>query len=76
MAKYSNGNFDNSIIDAIYELILHYFQNNVSYHLGVIDLYSLSAENKELWSDGVHFQRGAYEKFADLIIETVDKHLI
>jgi len=39
------------------------------YGLGVIDLYSLSAENTALWSDGVHFQREAYEKFADLIIK-------
>ena len=48
MAKYINSNFDNTIIDAIYELILRYFQNNVSYHLGVIDLY-----NKEWYYDKV-----------------------
>lgn len=48
MAKYINSNFDNAIIDAIYELILRYFQNNVSYHLGVIDLY-----NKEWYYDKV-----------------------
>jgi len=48
MAKYINGDFDNTIIDAIYELMLRYFQNNVSYHLGVIDLY-----NKEWYYDKV-----------------------
>ena len=48
MAKYINSNFDNTIIDAIYELILRYFQNNVSYHLGVIDMY-----NKEWYYDRV-----------------------
>lgn len=33
-------NFDNTIIDAIYELMLRYFQNNVSYHLLYTDMYN------------------------------------
>ena len=48
MAKYINCDFDNTIIDAVYELILRYFQNNVSYHLGIIDLY-----NKDLQYDEI-----------------------
>lgn len=48
MANYTNSDFDNKIIDAVYELILRYFQNNVSYHLGVIDLF-----NKEWYYDKV-----------------------
>ena len=40
MAKYIASNFDDTIIDAIYELMLRYFQNNVSYHLGVVDMYN------------------------------------
>ncbi len=38
MGKYIAGDFDNTIINAIYELMLRYFQNNVSYHLGVIEV--------------------------------------
>ena len=44
MAKYINSNFDNAIIDAIYELILRYFQNNVSYHLMYTDMYNKNWE--------------------------------
>jgi hypothetical protein len=42
------------------------------YGIGVIDLYSISAENHELWSDGVHFQRECYEKFAKYIVECLE----
>jgi hypothetical protein len=45
---YINSDFDNKIIDVVYEIILRYFQNNVSYHLGVIDLF-----NKEWYYDKV-----------------------
>lgn len=38
MGKYIAGDFDNAIIDAIYELMLRYFQNNVSFHGIVYDL--------------------------------------
>lgn len=44
MAKYINSDFDNTIIDAIYELILRYFQNNVSYHLMYTDMYNKNWE--------------------------------
>ena len=43
------------------------------YGLEVIDLYSISAANHDLWSDGVHFQRECYELFAKRIIECVKK---
>ena len=38
MGKYIAGDFDNAIINAIYELMLRYFQNNVSFHGIVCDL--------------------------------------
>ena len=42
--------------------------------LGVIDLYTLSCEQVELRAgDGVHFTREGYEKFADLINESIFK---
>ena len=44
MANYTNSDFDNKIIDAIYELILRYFQNNVSYHLMYTDMYNKNWE--------------------------------
>ena len=41
------------------------------YGIGVIDLYSISAANHELWSDGVHFKRECYEMFAKCIVENL-----
>lgn len=41
---YINSDFDNKIIDAVYELIFRYFQNNVSYHLMYTDMYNKNWE--------------------------------
>lgn len=38
MATYSK--FDNMIIDAIYDLILRYFSNNVSFHYDTLHMYN------------------------------------
>lgn len=48
MAQYVNSDFDNKIIDAIYELIFRYFQNNVSYHLMYTDMYNKEWEYSKL----------------------------
>lgn len=44
------------------------------YGLNVIDLYTVSVENKDLRTDdGVHFTEAGYKKFAEYIFERVSK---
>lgn len=45
MAKYSD--FDNTIIDAIYELILNYFKQYVSYNAQMVFNYEVNLYSKE-----------------------------
>ena len=61
MANYTNSDFDNKIIDAVYKLILRYFQNNVSYHLMYTDMYNKEWEYDKLARqiyNYVHFDDG------------------
>ena len=43
------------------------------YDLPVIDLYTVSINNKDLLTeDGVHFTKAGYEKLAEKILETLN----
>ena len=44
-----------------------------AHKLPVIDLYSVSAANGNLRTDGVHFQKEGYEKLADAILSALAK---
>ena len=46
MAKYMS-DFDSSIIDAIYDLMLRYFRNNVSYVAPIVFNYEVNLYDKE-----------------------------
>lgn len=54
MARYINSDFDNAIIDAVFETMLRYLQHNVSYRLGVIDLFNkewyYNKASKRIWN--------------------------
>ena len=50
--------------------------NSEKYSLPVIDLYSVSLENKHLLTaDGVHFTPDGYKKLAGKIVETLQEKI-
>lgn len=57
MGKYIAGDFDNAIIDAIYELMLRYFQNNVSFHGIVCDLKTDDDVDVDLYNKDWQYDR-------------------
>ena len=52
--RYIDCDFDNMIIDIVFGFILNYFQNNVSYHEGVWDLFDnewyYNKTDKRIWN--------------------------
>ncbi|MBO5285743.1 MAG: SGNH/GDSL hydrolase family protein [Clostridia bacterium] len=45
------------------------------YNLPVIDLFTVSKENKNLITDGVHFENAGYELFAKKIISVINDYI-
>lgn len=54
---YINADFDNAIINAIYELMLRYFQNNVSFHGIVLDLKTEEDIDADLYNKDWQYDR-------------------
>lgn len=54
---YINADFDNTIIDAIYELMLRYFQNNVSFHGIILDLKTEEDVDADLYNKDWQYDR-------------------
>ena len=87
MANYLS-DFDNSIIDAIYDLMLRYFRNNVSYIAPMVFNYEVNLYNKEweydkigrvlynyihLEDDDIEIRIGLSKNYNGYFIESDDK---